>query len=270
MPKTTVMRPFPRPSHNLGGHPRPTRFGDIHRRAGSWRIGERLARTLTSEVFACSSRDGQTGVAKRLLPQAKKARPDLLNHERRCLLRFAGSSVVAVLDQWGEWLVLEALPHGDLRALAGAPAIHWLPLLPGPFGWLARLHDDGFAHGDLKLSHLMLRNPEHACVIDLATVTPSGSKSLSRATSLALPEGPGVATIAADVFAVGVMLHELLTGTLPSGTVRGPFRRQCGDLVDLSRRCRAENPEDRPSMHAVVTAVTRPRTHLDIQPVAAL
>jgi serine/threonine protein kinase len=222
-----------------------------------WRPRGRIAKTASSEILLLENSQGRQVVGKRLLPALACRRPCLLENEYAALTRFADLGVVRVLgltDHGSEsWLLLEHLRYGDLRSLAGAPMACWLPLLLEPVRWLANLHAEGFVYGDLKTSHLMLRHPSQACFIDLATITALGQPVSAQTRAAAPPEAVVDASFSADVFAFGVMLHELLFAGLPAprGQWSSGDQHGCPQLVRLSATCRAPDPSDRPSMQTV-------------------
>ena len=225
---------------------------------GGWRPRRRIAATATSEVFLLENSQGCRAVGKRLLPPLGSLGSGLIDNEYVALRRFADPAVVRVLDlaqhESESWLLLEHLRYGDLRSLAGASPARWLPLLLPPVRWLAGLHAAGFIYGDVKTSHLMLRHPSHACFIDLATVTRRGRPLVTQTAAASPPEGVADAGPTTDVFAFGVMLHELLFARLPggSGEWTNANLHACPQLVNLSVACRLPSPTDRPTMATVL------------------
>ena len=106
---------------------------------------------------------------------------------------------------------------------------------------LASLHRAGFIHGDVKPTNVILPRPGRATLIDLGFSRRPGELSpwadrghvIGTANYLApeLAKLPPDDTPAADLFSLGVMLYELLTGTLPypgqSTTEVIRLRRDC-------------------------------------------
>ena len=89
-------------------------------------------------------------------------------------------------------------------------------------GALAALHDAGFAHGDVKPENVRLDDAGRAVLLDLGFahrvdegVRASDAGSLAYLSPERADGGPP--SPAADVFALGVVLYELATGTHPFG-----------------------------------------------------
>lgn len=143
-------------------------------------------------------------------------------------------NIVAIYDHGPHdgtaFITMEAITGLDLAALltkGGSLATrHALPLIARVLDALAAAHAFGIAHGDLHPRNIILR----AGTVDGVVITDFGmAVARDRATTRApgdadwtapyrAPEHvPGdQASIAGDLYAVAVILHELLTGALPT------------------------------------------------------
>lgn len=149
---------------------------------------------------------------------------------------------------------------------------------------LAALHAAGFVHGDVKPDNVRLTDDGLAVLIDLGFAHRPGENAaflragyvLGTANYLA-PEqcGPLPAEdFHSDLFSLGVMLFEMLTGALPypPGSLQQTFRRHhCdppadvrrragslpGPLVTLVEKLLAHKPKDRPDAATVVQQLVR-------------
>jgi eukaryotic-like serine/threonine-protein kinase len=144
---------------------------------------------------------------------------------------------------------------------------------------LAALHQAGFLHGDVKPDNLRLTSAGPAVLIDLGFAHRPGENAaflregyvLGTANYLApeLCDSAPEEDLSSDLFSLGVMLFEMLTGRLPypPGSLRQTFRRhRCDPPADVRRlagplppalaalveRLLAHRPADRPGAGAVV------------------
>ena len=144
---------------------------------------------------------------------------------------------------------------------------------------LAALHRAGFLHGDVKPDNLRLVPGGPAVLIDLGFAHRPGENAaflregyvLGTADYLApeLCDPEPAEDLSSDLFSLGVMLFEMLTGRLPypRGSVKQTFRRhRCDPPADVRRfagplpnalaglveRLLANRPQDRPRAGAVV------------------
>jgi serine/threonine protein kinase len=181
------------------------------------------------------------------------------------------------------FLVMDLLPGESLRQrlqreyrLSVADAL-WISRQTAEA--LAALHQAGFLHGDVKPDNLRLIDNGTAVLTDLGFAHRPGENAaflragyvLGTANYLApelCDELPGE-ELASDLFSLGVMLFEMLTGQLPypRGSLRQTFRRHHCDppadirtlagplpeaLAELVERLLAHQPEDRPRASSVV------------------
>lgn len=149
--------------------------------------------------------------------------------------RVGGISLGAILQREG------ALPLPRIRGIA-------TQILAG----LAAIHRAGFVHGDLKCDNVLVDatdGVDRVTIIDLGLARAPGTRpayddeqTLSGTPEYMAPElirGEPI-TAAADLYAVGVIVYELLTGTTPfgGGTATMIFERQLhDDVVPPSLRC---------------------------------
>jgi eukaryotic-like serine/threonine-protein kinase len=144
---------------------------------------------------------------------------------------------------------------------------------------LAALHTVGFLHGDIKPDNVRLIDDGAAVLIDLGFAHRPGENAaflragyvLGTANYLAPEQCDPLPTedLSSDLFSLGVMFFEMLTGRLPypPGSLRQTFRRHRCDppadvrlcagplppaLAALVERLLAHRPSDRPRAGAVV------------------
>jgi serine/threonine-protein kinase len=180
----------------------------------------------------------------------------------------------------GEWeqrpyVVFEYLPNGSLAEQLpenGAPA------QPKAVRWLAQAahaldhaHAAKVVHRDLKPSNLLLDADENVCIADFGVSRLAGETTLTAQGDLVGTEGYFApeqiagrgATAASDRFALGVVAHQLLTGSSPRAD-RSELAKPVAAVFD---RALAEEPGERyptatafvDSLGAALVAPTRPR-----------
>ncbi|MBF0417868.1 MAG: serine/threonine protein kinase [Magnetococcales bacterium] len=153
-----------------------------------------------------------------------------LQREARIVARLAHPNIVPLLEHgedlgipylvfsWQPQATLrERLDHGWLPDPAGAVAITQA-LLTG----LTHIHACGYRHGDLKPANLFLAEGAQVHIADFGAASPLGAPApvdgrLTGTHGFMPPEQLMGFPVdqRADLFAVGVILYELLTGTKP-------------------------------------------------------
>lgn len=121
------------------------------------------------------------------------------------------------------------------------------------------LHENGFVHRDVKPEHVMLTPENRIVLIDLdASMRIQPEKDtdtrLLGTAIYAAPEQFGLtrSDVRTDIYAVGILLNELLTGAHPAVT-----RYRDGRLDEVIERCIQMNPQDRyQNMSELTTALS--------------
>ncbi|HND53897.1 MAG TPA: protein kinase, partial [Pirellulaceae bacterium] len=129
-------------------------------------------------------------------------------------------------------------PPTDLRAVMtrGRPTVAEVKqLLLQVAGALAHAHEQGIVHRDIKPGNIMVDRHGHAMVADFGIASIATGRVDLRLTAASSRMGTenymppeqqsgGAVDNRADVFALGVVLYELLTGELPKGAFRPASR----------------------------------------------
>lgn len=157
-------------------------------------------------------------------------------------------------------------------------------VLVGMASGLAAAHARGIVHRDLKPANVMIEGHLDRVVLmdfglaEIAALSSDGGRVAGTPEYMSPEQARGDAvTPAADVYALGVMLYELLAGVLPfkgNGAIATTMLHLTGqarpleeiapsaptDLVELARRCMAKDPTERPPDAQAVLDWVRPAT----------
>ena len=230
-----------------------------------------------------------------------------LGREAKAAARLSHSHVVGVLDQGNDgqtaYLVMEYIKGHTLRDVikskGALPPRLALALIDPVVEGLGAAHAAGMIHRDIK--------PENVLIADDGRIK-LGDFGLARAVTTSTSTGALIGTVAylspelvlgnqadarSDIYSVGIMLYEMLTGQQPfngevpiqvayqhvNGTVGPPSALVPGlaaEVDELVQWCTANDPENRPVDGAALLQELRHiRTNLtdrelDLQPPAAL
>ena len=186
-------------------------------------------------------------VALKILPPALAAQPgfaERFTREARALARLAHPHIVAVYD-FGEragfyYLMMEFVNGVNLRQAmrAGVTPVQALALVPRICEALQFAHDRGVLHRDIKPENILLDTAGTPKLADFGIAKFAGeaaAKTSLTETGATLGtaaymspeqiEKPATVDHRADIYSLGVVLYEMLTGELPLGRFAAPSEK---------------------------------------------
>lgn len=247
---------------------------------------ERLGQGGMGTVHLCRQASLDRLVAVKVLSADWREHAALLRRleqEARVMAQLQHPHVVTVHDflaapEGGAAMVLEYVEGGSLRrvlaahprGLPVAEALRWLRQIASG---LAAAHRLGVAHRDIKPENVLLDQNGDAKVTDFGLALPILEQQAARLTSEGATAGTldymapeqlerGVANARSDVFSLGVLAYEMLTGRIPRGHFDPPRQVHAEIPAAVSAavmRALRSRPEDRfASMEAFQEALSRP------------
>lgn len=210
---------------------------------GRYRVGARIARGGMASVYEAHDIRLDRTVAVKIMhaglgdaTSGDEAFAMRFVREARAAARLSHPNVVAVYDQGGDhaadgtvYLVMELVPGHTLRDTITKEAPmspeRALAILDPVLSALASAHRTGLVHRDVKPENVLIADDGRIKVADFGLAKAVSADTQHTATqgvligtvSYLAPElvTEGKADARADVYAAGVMLYELLTGTKP-------------------------------------------------------
>jgi serine/threonine-protein kinase len=261
--------------------------------AGRYRIERTLGRGGMATVYLAHDSDLQRPVAIKVLAQGLSGDGsfrDRFFREARLAARLSHPNVVQVFDA-GEadgqpYIVMEYVPGETVADLLSrrrklGPA-EGVTVVADACDGLQHAHEHGLVHRDVKPQNLLVREDGCVKVADLGIARAPESTRLTQhgtilgtAAYLAPEQAAGEeVTAAADIYSLGAVLYELLTGRTPyefSSLAELAAKQSSGEIVpprDLDpaiparfeavlMRCLARDPSFRPSSAAELGAELR-------------
>lgn len=245
-------------------------------RLGTYRIVGRLGAGGMGVVYeAVQERPKRRVALKTLLPWLRRGAPlQWFEAEAQAMARLVHPGIPQVYEVFEHegrpWLAMERVQGLPLDAwAAGRPARARVAAMVKVCDAVAHAHLAGVVHGDLKPGNVLVTAEGQPKVLDfgLARLRDEtiGGPTGAGTPAFCAPEqlAGGVATVAADVFALGVVLYALLDGRLPFPTrtdlslalldrAQPPAMRGFDGLDRVVARALAPRPEDRyPSAEAL-------------------
>jgi len=244
--------------------------------AARYELRRRLGRGPGGETWLALDQVTSREVVLKFAPGGESG-ADRLQRERAVL---AATSHPAVLSaervspaDGPAFLVSDYLPGGDLSRLRGQTWPFILRRVVPVAEALGALHAAGYVHGDVKSTNVLLDADGLPHLADLGSARPIGAVEAGPGSPYAMsPQryAHEPAAVADDVYAVGAMLHELISGHPPfypeisAERVRSePPPALVGrppvptELRDLVASCLAKSAADRPPAMAALAKSLR-------------
>ena len=204
---------------------------------GRYRIDSTIARGGMATVYAATDTRLDRPVAVKVMRRDLASDPDFVERfarEARAAARLSSPEVVAVHDQGTDaatgtaYLVMEHVSGGTLRDVlrerGALPPAQALDLVEPVLVALAAAHAAGLVHRDVKPENVLLADDGRVKVADFGLARAVETSTATATTGLLIgtvaylaPEQVqhGRTDTRTDVYAAGVLLWELLTGTPP-------------------------------------------------------
>jgi eukaryotic-like serine/threonine-protein kinase len=248
---------------------------------GRYRLVELLGQGGMATIYRARDNQLERDVAVKILRPEYGADPDFIDrfrHEAQSAASLNHPGIVAVYDYGtdpaGPFIVMELVEGEDLativRRTGALPPRAAARLVAQSARAIAAAHDRGFVHRDVKPGNILVTREGRVKVTDFGIARALSESALTLpGTTLGSvhyfsPEQARgeMATPASDIYSLGIVLYELLTGRRPwtgdtaaaiatarlTGAVPSPSAAHGGippTLEGITRKALAPNPEER-------------------------
>jgi serine/threonine-protein kinase len=219
---------------------------------GDYRILERVGAGGLGDVYrARDTRHGRT-VAIKLLPASianDAPRRDAFLRDARAAAALSHPSIVTLYEVGEDgthlFLVFDFVPGETLKTvIAGRPLNlrRALDLAAQIADGLADAHAAGIVHHDIRPENIIVTPKGAAKILDVGLSSWTNGGTAPRAEPYRAPEHGSAAAERADIFSLGVVLYEMLTGAPPPTPIAEPWP---ADLNAIVSKALAKDPERR-------------------------
>ncbi len=202
----------------------------ISMQLGQYTLTHRLARGGMSEVYLARKQGSEETYALKLVMQQNEEYYQRFQREANALNRLAHPHILPILD-YGEqdgmaYYVTPYIERGSLKKVIADGPLDMeeaATILAQVGDALHFMHEAGLVHRDIKSANILLDQDGKAWLADFGLAIEVGAGSdLTKTTCLIgtpsymapeLMERP--ASVSSDIYALGVVLYEMLTGHLP-------------------------------------------------------
>jgi serine/threonine protein kinase len=243
---------------------------------GSYKVVRELGRGAMGVVYLCLHPSLGRQVAVKVLPGQVAEEADFLERFRRegeMAARLRHPNIVQVYDFSSDgnqyFIVMEYLGSQTLKAGGTRNLSEACRLIDQLLSALEHAHENGVVHRDLKPSNILLTDKNDIALTDFGIAHSAANQKLTQTgTALGTPEymAPeqfdGKADARSDLYAVGIIFYELLTGFTPfrGETLTEVMKNQVlktpeplcevdftipASLSAVVSKCLAKDPQDR-------------------------
>jgi len=245
---------------------------EVARLFPQWQMKGLLGRGGMGAVYHLHQPDLDRAVAIKLLPieaSRDERQVERFRREARTLAKLRHPGIVALHESGitpaGHfYFVMEHVdgcPLSDLIAAGKLDVPRAIEVVRQVCDALAYAHEQGVIHRDIKPSNILIDSAGQVKVADFGLARldrPSDSDAMTLSHTGAFMGTPAYTAPEqardaahvdhrADLYSLGVLLYEMLTGELPRGVFQPPSRKSGSDarLDDVVQRALQERPEDR-------------------------
>jgi len=230
-----------------------------------------------SAVYRAVQKSLDRTVAIKILPREFSQDPNfctIFEAEAKSMARLNHPNLIGVYD-FGEvngmlFIIMEFVSGQSLFHCAHGHAVEpneVMRLISAVCSGLAHAHENGIIHRDIKPSNILLDHRNEPKIGDFGLAHPVGTGHQEGAEIYGTPgytapevvNDPKSVNHRADIFSIGVLLHELLTGKLPADDPRPASQiAHCDLRFDAIISCAtAENPEARyANAHQIIAEIS--------------
>jgi serine/threonine-protein kinase len=194
--------------------------------ATRYRIERQLGRGGMATVYLAHDEELGRRVAVKVLAQHLVDDEEFrarFQREARLAARLSHPNVVRIFDAGDRFMVMEYVPGTSLADAGPLPVARAVELGVQACAGLQHAHDAGLVHRDIKPANLLLRDDGVLKIADFGIARAAESTRHTQAGTLLgtaaylAPEqiAGGDATAASDIYSLGAVLYELLTGRAP-------------------------------------------------------
>ncbi|HEX6482952.1 MAG TPA: protein kinase [Ktedonobacteraceae bacterium] len=197
---------------------------------GRYRLKHKLGLGGMSQVYLAYDEDLDRDVAVKVVNSSQEEYIERFKREAKAIGRLTHEHILPAFDsgEQGLWhfLVMPYIEHNTLRERLERGDLTLQEageLLQQIASALQCAHDNGIVHRDIKPSNILLRDDHYAYLADfgLAKSLEGASDLTQLGTLLGTPEymapelADGPATTSSDIYALGVLLYQMVTGRVP-------------------------------------------------------
>jgi serine/threonine protein kinase len=233
---------------------------------GRYRLNQRLGEGGMSEVYLAHDELMHRDIAIKVMSSSNVEYIERFQREAEAVGNLHHNHILPAFDygQQNPWhyLVMPYIEHGSLSDLLDEGPLtleHAGEMLSQIASALQCAHDHGILHRDIKPSNILLSDDHYAYLADFGLAKPMDGRDNVTHTGVLMgtpeymaPElADGHASISSDLYALGILLYQMVTGQLPftGDTPLAVYMRQMHELPAPPSRL---NPAISPDIDRII------------------